>query len=147
MHKLALERNRQIDAMINVKKPRLIVITLLLVAIAAAVVSAQALIRPAADASAPPAQPGQQALGPQQQLEYAFRPDLTNPQFGECLNLEKNWKMLWQQYAQTYQQARWMNPQDPQYAQMSYYLRNLKNQLDAAWQNFSSRCVYFPRSR
>lgn len=134
--------------MINVKRPRLIAIILLLVVAAVAVVSAQGPYpAPPPTPLPPPAQPGQPAPGPQQPLEYAFRPDLTNPQFGECLNLEKNWKMLWQQYAQAYQQARWMNPQDPQYAQMSYYLRNLKNQLDAAWQNFSSRCVYFPRGR
>ncbi|MCL4538747.1 MAG: hypothetical protein M1378_03990 [Bacteroidetes bacterium] len=97
----------------------------------------------------PPAQPmgppPQQVPGPQQQpSEYAFRPDLTNPEFGECLQLEKAWQAAWQRYAQEYQRVRWMNPRDPQYAQMTYYLRNLKQQLDATWQNFSGRCVYFP---
>jgi len=99
----------------------------------------------------PPAQP----MGPPQTVplpqqhpaQYAFRPDLTNPEFGECLNLEKVWKGLWQQYAQEYQRARMMNPRDPQYAQMTFYLRNLKQQLDAAWQTFSGRCVYFPENR
>ncbi|MBI5250291.1 MAG: hypothetical protein HY912_12420 [Desulfomonile tiedjei] len=94
-----------------------------------------------------PVPQGQQPPGAQHPAEYAFRPDLTNPQFGECLNLEKTWKMLWQRYAQEYQRARMMNPRDPQYAQMSYYLQSLKAQLDAAWQNFSSRCVYFPSRR
>jgi hypothetical protein len=142
-----LEKKRQNVAMIDLKKPLLIVIGLLFVAAAVLVASAQAPYPAPPPMPPPPGQPGQPAPGPQQPLEYAFRPDLTNPQYGECLNLEKNWKMLWQQYAQAYQQARWMNPRDPQYAQMSYYLRNLKTQLDAAWQNFSSRCVYFPRSR
>ncbi len=90
----------------------------------------------------PPAQQNQQSPA-----EYAFRPDLTNPQYGECLQLEKTWKMLWQRYAQEYQRAQMMNPRDPQYAQMSYYMQSLKNQVDAAWQNFSSRCVYFPSRR
>ncbi len=100
---------------------------------------------------APPAQPmgppgpPQQVPSPQQQPgEYAFRPDLTNPEFGECLQLEKAWQAAWQRYAQEYQRVRWMNPRDPQYAQMTYYLRNLKQQLDATWQTFSGRCVYFP---
>jgi hypothetical protein len=146
MHEIALERNRQIDAMIDARRLRLIVITLFLVAVATALVSAQ-VPYPPPPLAPPPAQPGQMAPDPQQPLEYAFRPDLTNPQFGECLNLEKNWKMLWQRYAQEYQRARMMSPQDPQYAQMSYYLRGLKAQLDAAWQNFSSNCVYFPRRR
>jgi hypothetical protein len=88
----------------------------------------------------PPQQPPQQ-----QPAEYAFRPDLTNPEFGECLNLEKIWRAAWQRYAQEYQRVRWMNPRDPQYGQMTYYLRNLKQQLDATWQNFSGRCVYFPK--
>jgi hypothetical protein len=96
----------------------------------------------------PPAQPmgpPQQGPAPQQQpSEYAFRPNLTNPEFGECLQLEKAWQATWQRYAQEYQRFRWMNPSDPQYAQMTYYLRTLKQQLDATWQNFSGRCVYFP---
>jgi hypothetical protein len=99
----------------------------------------------------PPAQPlgpPQQVPGPQQQpMEYAFRPELTNPEFGECLNLEKVWRAAWQRYAQEYQRARMMNPSDPQYAQMTYYLRNLKQQLDASWQAFSGKCIYFPRNR
>ncbi len=132
--------------MLDLKKLRLIVISLTLVAAVTVVASAQAPY-PAPQLTRPPVQPGQTAPGPQQPLEYAFRPDLTNPQYGECLGLEKNWKMLWQQYAQAYQQAQMMNPRDPQYAQMSYYLRNLKTQLDTAWQNFSSKCVYFPRRR
>ncbi len=95
----------------------------------------------------PPAQPmgpPQQVQGQQQPTEYAFRPDLTNPEFGECLNLEKIWRAAWQRYAQEYQRARMMSPSDPQYPQMSYYLRNLKQQLDTTWQTFSGRCVYFP---
>jgi hypothetical protein len=90
-------------------------------------------------------QPAQQQ--PQQPQEYAFRPDLTNPQFGECLNLEKNWKALWQRYAQEYQRFRMMNPSDSQYQQMAYYLQGLKQQLDAAWNSFSEQCVYFPRRK
>jgi hypothetical protein len=96
----------------------------------------------------PPVQPmGPPPQGPapqQQPSEYAFRPDLTNPEFGECLQLEKAWQATWQRYAQEYQRFRWMNPNDPQYAQMTYYLRTLKQQLDATWQTFSGRCVYFP---
>jgi len=99
----------------------------------------------------PPAQPmgpPQPVPAPQQQpAQYAFRPDLTNPEFGECLNLEKVWQAAWQHYAQEYQRARMMNPRDPQYMQMTFYLRNLKQQLDATWKTFSGRCVYFPENR
>jgi len=95
-----------------------------------------------------PSVPAQPQPVPQQQdqaLEYAFRPDLTNPEFGQCLNLEKQWKDLWQRYYQIYSQVRMMNPNDPQYAQATYYATTMKSQLDAAWNDFSSRCVYFPR--
>lgn len=97
----------------------------------------------------PPQQPIQQPTQqqPQQPQEYAFRPDLTNPQYGECLNLEKNWKGLWQRYAQEYQRFRMMSPSDSQYQQMAYYLQGLKQQLDAAWNTFSGQCVYFPRQK
>lgn len=92
----------------------------------------------------PPYAPGGQAPPAQQQpLEYAFRPDLTNPEYGQCLQLEKHWKMLWDQYNQLYNQARMMNQRDPRYAQLTYHLYHLKGQLDAAWNNFASRCVYF----
>jgi hypothetical protein len=92
----------------------------------------------------PPQQPQPQS---QQPLEYAFRPDLSNPQFGECLNLEKNWKVLWQRYAQEYQRFRMMSPSDSQYRQMAAYLQGLKQQLDAAWNTFSEQCIYFPRAK
>lgn len=82
---------------------------------------------------------------PRQPQEYAFRPDLSNPEYGECLQLEKNWKALWERYAQMYQQTRWIYPGNPQYAQTTYYLQQLKMQLDGAWYAFSSRCIYFPR--
>lgn len=102
-----------------------------------------------------PAQPpsgGQMPYGPppgvppqqQRPLEYAFRPDLTNPQFGECLVLEKNWRTLWETYYLRYQQAQALSPQDPRLAQMSYYLADLKRRLDYAWQLFSSKCIYYP---
>lgn len=81
----------------------------------------------------------------QQSLEYAFRPDLSNPEYGECLQLEKQWKALWANYTQYYNQARMMYPGNPQYAQITYYLQNLKPQLDAAWNAFSGKCVYFPK--
>ena len=95
-----------------------------------------------------PTVPMQPQPVPQQQnqpLEYAFRPDLTNPEYGQCLNLEKQWKALWQRYYQIYSQVRMMNPNDPQYAQVTYYARMVKSQLDAAWNHFSSKCVYFPK--
>ncbi len=94
-----------------------------------------------------PAQPmpGQQpAPGPQMPREYAFRPDLTNPQYGECLGLERNWQGLWQRYAMEYQRAMAMNPRSPEYAEMTRYMQGLKQQLDQAWNIFSSRCIYFP---
>jgi hypothetical protein len=121
------------------QKPFLFV-TILMIAIPAAAFG-QAFQAPPPMLAPPPAQQNQPPA------EYAFRPDLTNPQFGECLQLEKNWKMLWQRYAQEYQRAQMINPRDPNYAQVSYYMRSLKAQLDAAWQNFSSRCVYFPQGR
>lgn len=89
-----------------------------------------------------PQQPPGQGSG---SLEYAFRPDLTNPEFGVCLNLEKQWKDLWQHYYQLYSQIRTMNPNDPRYARLTYYAQGMKAQLDAAWNDFSSRCVYFPQ--
>jgi hypothetical protein len=88
----------------------------------------------------PQAAPGAQQ---QQPLHYAFRPDLSNQQYGECLGLEQNWKNLWQQYAQGYQQVQYMNQSDPRYAQLTYYLADLRRQVDAAWAAFSSKCVYF----
>jgi hypothetical protein len=91
-----------------------------------------------------PPPPNQQA---QQPIEYAFRPNLSNPEYGECLNLEKRWKNLWQTYYQLYNQTRMMNPSDPQYAQMANYVNHMKRQLDAAWADFSGRCVYFPNRR
>jgi len=93
--------------------------------------------------AAPPGPPQQQ----QQQLEYAFRPDLTNPEYGECLQLEKTWKALWQRYAQAYQTAMAMTPRHPQYQQQASYVNGLKAQLDVAWNAFSGKCVYFPASR
>lgn len=97
---------------------------------------------PAAQSPQPPQQQQTQPGG--QQLEYAFRPDLTNPEFGMCLKLEKNWRALWQEYNQLYNQLRMMNPQDPRYAQWAQYAHALKARHDAAWQNFTNSCVYFP---
>ena len=107
-----------------------------------------------------PAQPPQAPMGPgpqgappgapqqmQRPLEYAFRPDLTNPEYGECLQLERSWKALWQSYAQAYQTAVNMSPQHPQYQQMAGYVNSLKARLDVAWNEFSSKCVYFPSRR
>jgi len=103
---------------------------------------------------APPAPtgppPGAAPAGPpaqQQPLEYAFRPDLTNPEYGECLQLEKTWRSLWQRYAQAYQTAATMTPRHPQYQQQANYVNGLRAQLDAAWNAFSSKCVYFPPAR
>jgi hypothetical protein len=103
---------------------------------------------------APPAQtgppPGAAPPGPAQQqqpLEYAFRPDLTNPEYGECLQLERNWRTLWQRYAQAYQTAMTLTPSHPQYQQQVAYVNGLKAQLDASWSAFSGKCVYFPPAR
>ena len=102
--------------------------------------------RPVPPAAQPTPVPPQQQNQPSGQgLEYAFRPDLTNPEFGMCLKMEKNWRALWQQYMQVYNQLRMMSPQDPRYAQMMRYAYSLKARHDAAWQNFTNRCVYFPR--
>lgn len=62
-----------------------------------------------------------------------------------CLKLEKNWKALWDSYYQLYHQIRMMSPQDPRYGQMTYYANMVKSQLDSAWHDFSSKCVYFPQ--
>lgn len=94
---------------------------------------------------APSQRPSVRQQQPSRPPEYAFRPDLTNPEFGECLQLEKNWKALWGNYTQMYEQTRWMQPNSPQYVQTTYYLQQLKMQLDDAWNAFSSRCIYFPR--
>jgi hypothetical protein len=90
-------------------------------------------------APAPPAQQPQQAPG-----EYAFRGDLTNPQYGECLALERTWQANWHRYAAEYRRATMMNPRDPNYPQMTWYIQSLKQQLDQSWNIFSSKCVYFP---
>lgn len=93
-----------------------------------------------------PQRPSAPQQAPQQmESEYAFRPNLSNPEFGECLQLERNWKTLWNSYYQAYYHAQSMRPSDPQYQQMAAYVNNLRYQLDAAWANFSQRCVYFPR--
>ncbi|MEW6349798.1 MAG: hypothetical protein AB1646_12100 [Thermodesulfobacteriota bacterium] len=97
-------------------------------------------VQPQAQPPLPPqAPPPQQGAG----FAYTFRPDLTNPQFGQCLGLEKQWKGLWQQYYEAYQNATQMYPGDPRWAQVTHYLANLKQQLDAAWHQFSSQCVQF----
>ena len=101
---------------------------------------------------APPAQPMQlPAPGPpaqRQQMprEYAFRPDLTNPQYGECLELESIWQTRWHRYAYEYQRAMMMNPKDPIYPQMTWYMHGLKQQLDQSWAIFCSKCIYYPTS-
>lgn len=101
---------------------------------------------------APPIQPMQRQpqrvpVQPPQQIpsEYAYKPNLSNPEFGECLQLERNWKTLWNSYYQAYYHAQSMRPSDPQYQQMAAYVNNLRYQLDAAWSNFSQKCIYFPR--
>lgn len=91
--------------------------------------------------------PQRAPAAPPQQMpsEYAYRPDLSNPEFGECLQLEKNWKTIWNSYYQAYYHAQRMSPSDPQYPQMAAYVNNLRYQLDAAWSNFSQKCIYFPK--
>jgi hypothetical protein len=104
---------------------------------------AQGPYYPPAPGMQPPV-PGQQAApGPQQPTEYAFRPDLTNPQYGECLGLERNWQELSQRYAMEYQRAAAMNPRSPEYAQMTRYMQGLRQQVDQAWNIFSSKCIYY----
>ena len=89
-------------------------------------------------------QPQSQGQGP---LLYDFRPGMSNPQYGRCLWLEKNWKTLWQRYEAGYRQAQSVNPQDPRYAEIARDLANLKQQLDAAWQTLTDECIYFPDRR
>jgi hypothetical protein len=96
-----------------------------------------------------PAQPAQPpAPGPpvQQQMqgEYAFRGDLTNQQYGECLGLERTWQANWYRYAAEYQRAMMVGTKDPIYPQVTWYVQGLKQQLDQSWNTFSSKCLYFP---
>jgi hypothetical protein len=96
---------------------------------------------------AQPMRPPAPAPPPQQQQipgDYAFRGDLTNPEYGECLALERTWQANWYRYAAEYRRAMMMNPRDPNYAQMTRYVQGLKQQLDQSWNIFSSKCVYFP---
>ncbi len=93
-------------------------------------------------------QPMQQPTpaGPQagtRPLEYAFKPDLTNPQYGECLQLEKNWKNLYLQYYRFYEQAR----MGQAYGDYTYQINALRSQMDAAWNTFSGKCIYFPKNK
>ena len=101
--------------------------------------------QPAPQQMAPQRRPSPQQAPQPMDSEYAFRPNLSNPEFGECLQLERNWKTLWNSYYQAYYHAQSMRPSDPQYQQMAAYVNNLRYQLDAAWSNFSQRCVHFPR--
>jgi hypothetical protein len=96
-----------------------------------------------------PYQGGRPPMSSQQEMpsEYAFRPDLSNPEYGACLQLEKNWKALWHRYSQYYNQVRMMHPGDPQFGPATRYLQNMKMELDAAWNTFRNNCIYFPRSR
>jgi hypothetical protein len=87
--------------------------------------------------------PSPQGSDPQKPLEYAYRPELTNPEFGNCLSLEKNWRGLYQQYYREYEQLRMVDTRDPQYSAYVYRLQQLKQQLDAAWSAFGP-CIYFP---
>jgi hypothetical protein len=113
-----------------------------LVILVASATCAQAPYYPAPGLQQPiPGQP--QAPGPQQPAEYAYRPDLTNPQFGECLGLERDWQALSQRYAMEYQRAVGMNPRSPEYAQMTRYMQGLRQQVDQAWNIFRSKCIYF----
>lgn len=92
-----------------------------------------------------PVQPAPQG---QQPLTYAFRPDLTNPEYGQCLQMEKQWKDLWHQYYQQYENyRRWGHADPTQVSIWQYTLTSLRQQLDQAWQAFSSRCIYFPQPR
>jgi hypothetical protein len=121
------------------KMLRLFVFALLF---SATIVSAQAppLLMPVDPSAPPPQQAPQPSSG-----EYAFRPDLSNPEYGQCLQLEKQWKSLWNTYNQYYQQARTMPPNSAEHSQTAYYLQQLRMQMDTAWNNFSSRCIYFRR--
>ena len=96
---------------------------------------------------APPVQPPAPGSPVQQQQmpgDYAFRADLTNPQYGECLGLERTWQANWYRYAAEYQRAMLINPKDPTYPQMTLYIQGLRQQLDQSWNIFSSKCIYFP---
>lgn len=97
---------------------------------------------PPAPYQAGPAQGMPQEEMPQ---EYAFRPDLSNPEFGNCLQLEKNWKALWERYTNYFQQVRMMHPGSPQFGQATRILQQMKMELDHAWNAFRSQCIYFPR--
>jgi|WetSurMetagenome_2_1015567.scaffolds.fasta_scaffold679970_2 hypothetical protein len=95
-----------------------------------------------------PAFPQPQQQQPQQgRLEYSFRPELSNPEYGQCLQLEKHWKALYLKYYQDYSNVRWLSAGDPNYQFYISQLQGLKQQLDAAWQAFSNKCIYFPRRK
>jgi hypothetical protein len=97
-----------------------------------------------------PGTPGQaQSVPPnppqgQGSVQYAFRPDLSNPEYGQCLQMEKQWKALYQRYYQEYERIRLYGYQQ---GDSGAYLQSLRQQMDAAWNNFSSRCVYFPKQK
>lgn len=96
----------------------------------------------------PPQAPAQAPPQGQQPATYAFRPNLSNPEYGECLQIERQWKDLWNQYYQQYENYRRWGYADPNQAGIwQHHLSSLRQQLDQAWQNFSGRCIYFPRPR
>lgn len=92
---------------------------------------------------AQPPMPFQQQMPP----EYAFRPDLSNPEYGNCLQWERNWKTLWYRYSEYYNQVRMMHPGDQRFGPATRYLQSMKMELDAAWNTFRNNCIYFPRTR
>ncbi len=79
--------------------------------------------------------------------KYAYRPDLTNPQYGQCLKMEEQYWKMWEEYNQLYQTANTMYPGDPRYARITRYLQGLSQRMNQAWSAFSSRCIYFPESQ
>jgi hypothetical protein len=94
----------------------------------------------------PGTQPGIQTQPEQMPLQYSFRPNLSNPEYGECLGLEKRWKELHTQYATEYERARYVRPGSTNFNNYMIYIQNLRYEAEKAWMNFSSRCVYFPRN-
>lgn len=86
-------------------------------------------------------QPSPQGQG---NLEYAFRPNLTNPEYGQCLKMEQHFQGLYNQYTQLYNQYTVTPTSHPNYAQLANHLNQLRVQLENAWQTFAAQCIYFP---
>ncbi len=77
-------------------------------------------------------------------LRYAFRPDLNNYQYGQCLTMERQYMEMWHQYREAYMKITMMGQRHPMYGALTQQIQAMKQQMDTLWNNFSGTCIYYP---